>query len=194
MVELRKHGATAARFTSSNLPTEYQIVEALRQNEGATVIERDVKTMREVPCQGYTEWLDFEAARQASSNPEPVAKPALAPTQSPASPPSVVTDDADSEGPWPPFEEKKSEPKAKPNPKRAPKVEAAPAQPVPAAIPNLDEDEAASEGDDVDDGEAETETTIPAEKRPCFRVFEKSTYVLEHDWLPPGVYHFTTSK
>jgi hypothetical protein len=128
MVELRKHGATAARFTSSNLPTEYQIVEALRQNEGATVIERDVKTMREVPCQGYTEWLDFEAARQASSNPEPVAKPALAPTQSPASPPSVVTDDADSEGPWPPFEEKKSEPKAKPNPKRAPKVEAAPAQ------------------------------------------------------------------
>jgi hypothetical protein len=46
--------------------------------------------MRESSCQGYMEWPDFEAARQASaSNPEPVAKPALAPKFKAAPEPTV---------------------------------------------------------------------------------------------------------
>lgn len=91
-------------------------------------------------------------------------------------------------------------PKAKP----AAKVEPATAKNTTADVPEVqagDDAEGASEvehgGGDVGDGNAkadQTEISIPAEKRPCFRVFDKSTYVAEHEWLSAGVYYFTTSK
>jgi putative DNA primase/helicase len=81
--------------------------------------------------------------------------------------------------------------KAAAKPKRAPKVE-----PASAATPDADEDEIAGDDGDIDDDDASEgdggEISIPAEKRPCFRVFDKWTYVLEHEKLGPGVYYFTS--
>jgi putative DNA primase/helicase len=178
--KLRECPEAIARFQRSG---KFVAIPGLRLTPAQEFIESQRVTAEAAKhaAKAEREAVELEAIERAAE--------ALQSTE-PASPPSMVTDAADSEGPWPPFEEKKSEPKAKVKPKRAPKVEAEPAQ------PKFDvEDEPAGEveHDEVDDGNGETEISIPSEKRPCFRVFDRSIYVLEHEWLAPAVYHFTKS-
>jgi putative DNA primase/helicase len=147
---------------------------AINKNDNALAWVIGANNVR-LPCPGFLSLADFLAGKERAPLIESEADPAA-----PETPP-------------------KAKPVAKvpPGAEPAPKVQREPTLEVNDSADvseGQDVDGASDEATDDDKEATPDEISIPTTQRPCFRVFDKSTYVAEHEWLSPGVYSFTASK